>query len=328
MAKSLHLVVSLSIPDLLRNGARSIGDLAAETATHEQSLHRIMRALAGVGLFTVDEAKCFSLTPAGTLLRRDVPNSLHHWILLMLGKVHSSAWDDLIHTVRSGESAFQHRFGMDLWQYCLRHAEHAQLFSNAMKGFTATYIQDLLRSYSFAKFKKIVDVGGGDGSLIIRILQANPQTSGVVFDLTRVVPLAKQRIQEEGLSERCEVFGGDALLEVPCGGDAYILSRVIHDWDDDHATKILLNCGKALGPCGRVLVIERTMPESAHERASLPAAQVSEINMTDLNMMIMTTGRERTITEYHNLFAKAGLHLIKINRTRSAMSVMELEEST
>jgi len=326
VSKAIYVVVSLCIPDLLRDGPRKIEELAAATGTHTQSLHRIMRALAGEGLFNFDDLGRFSLTPAGAVLRTDVPSSLHYWALLMLGKVHQGAWEDLMHTTRTGESAFQHRFGVDLWQYCAQHTEHARLFAAAMAGFTTTYIQDLLSSYSFAAFKKIVDVGGGDGSLLIGILQANRNIQGVVFDLPQVVAQAKQRIDEAGFTDRCIASEGDALVEVPRGGDAYILSRVIHDWDDDKARKILVSCRKALTAGGRILVIERTMPDSAKETASLPASLLSDINMTDLNMMVMTSGRERTIREYQSLFAQAGLELIRVIPTHTAMNVMEVGE--
>lgn len=326
VAKAVHVVISLSIPDLLRDGPRCSEELAAETGTHAQSLHRIMRALAGEGLFDFDDLGRFSLTPAGAVLRSDEPTTLRHWALLMLGAVHQGSWEDLMHTAATGESAFEHRFGMDLWQYCAQHTEHARLFTAAMASFTTTYIKDLLSSYSFAAFKKIVDVGGGDGSLLIGILQANREMQGVVFDLPQVVAQAKQRIDEAGLTDRCSARGGDATMEVPGGGDAYILSRVIHDWDDDNATKILVNCRQALTAGGHILVIERAMPDSVNERASMRASLLSDINLTDLNMMVMTRGRERTIKEYQSLFAQAGLDLVRIIPTHTAMNIMEVRE--
>jgi O-methyltransferase. len=324
LSKAIYVVVNLGIPDLLRDRARPIEELAAETGTHAASLHRILRALAGEGLFSFDDSGRLSLTPAGTVLRRDAPNSLHAWALLMLGNVHQSAWEDLMHSARTGESAFQHRFGADLWQYCAQHPEHARLFAAAMAGFTTTYIQGLLSSYSFAAFKRIVDVGGGDGGLLIGVLQANREMQGVVFDLPHVVARAKQRIDEAGLTDRCMASGGDAFVEVPQGGDAYILSRVIHDWDDDNARKILVSCRKALTAGGRILVIERTVPDSAKEAASIPGSVLSDIHLTDLNMMVMTSGRERTIREYQRLFAQAGLELIRVIPTHTAMNVMEV----
>jgi hypothetical protein len=323
LSKAMYVVVALRIPDFLRHGPRSIGELAAETGTHVQSLHRLLRALAGEGLFEFDSAGRFSLTPAGTLLRSDVPGSLHHWALLMLGEVHQGAWEDLMHTARTGESAFQHRFKMDLWQYCAQHAEHGRLFAAAMAAFTATYVQNLLSSYSFAAFKKIVDVGGGDGSLLVAIMRANRETQGVVFDLPEICGRAQEHIDEAGLSDRCMVSGGDARVSVPGGADAYILSRVLHDWDDENATKILLSCRRALPGGGRILVIERAMPEGPSDAASIPAAILSDINMTDLNMMVMTSGRERTVREYESIFAEAALELISIVPTRTAMNIME-----
>jgi SAM-dependent methyltransferase len=323
LSKALYVVVRLGIPDLLRDGPRSAEELAAHTSTNAQSLQRIMRALAGEGIFDLADSRRFYLTPASTLLRTDVPDSMHPWALLMLGEVHQVAWGDLMHAVCTGESAFLHRFGVDLWQYCAQNAEHGQLFAAAMAGFTTTYIRGLLDSYLFAPFRRIVDVGGADGRLLVEILRANPDTQGVVFDRPHVVARAEQRIDEAGFSSRCSVQGGDALVEVPRGGDAYILSRMLHDWDDESARKILANCREALAAGGRILVIERAMPDSAKERASMPGHVLSDIHMTDLNMMVMTSGRERSIREYESLFSQAGLGLDKIVPTGTAMNVLE-----
>jgi orsellinic acid C2-O-methyltransferase len=249
---------------------------------------------------------------------------LHDWVLLMMGNVHQEAWSDVAHSVRTGQSTFQHRFGMDLWQYRSKHPEYAKLFDAAMASFTMTYIENVLSSYSFSTFRNIVDVGGGDGSLLIGILQRNPDTQGIVYDLPAVADRARQRISELGLTRRCLVTSGDAFVEVPPGADAYILSRVLHDWDDDHAVKILASCRKALPVDGRALVIERGMPDSLEELALARSPILSEITMTDLNMMVMTTGRERTVAEYHGLFGLAGLELDRLVPTQTAMNVMEV----
>lgn len=323
LAKALHAIVVLRIPDLLAAGPRPVEALAAATGAHAPSLHRMLRALAGEGLLAFDDAGCFSLTAAGAVLRSDAPSSLRDWVLVMLGEVHHGAWQDLLHTARTGESAFRHRYGIDLWRYCAEHEDHARLFASAMAGFTTTYIENLLGSYSFDAFGQVVDVGGGDGSLLIAVLKANPAVRGVVLERPEVAARARQRVRDAGLADRCSVTDGDALVEVPGGGDAYLLSRVLHDWDDDSAARILASCRNALASGGRVLVIERLMPGNATEAAALPASRLSDVNMTDLNMMVMTSGRERTITEYRALFARAGLDLLRVVPTRGVMNVME-----
>jgi hypothetical protein len=326
LARAIHVVVSLSIADLLRDGPKRSDELAEACGANAACLHRVMRALASQGIFQADECGRFSLTCVGAMLRTDVPGSLHGWASLMLGKVNQEAWSEVLHTVRTGCNAFSHRFGMDLWQYGAEHREYAKLFDAAMAGFTMTYIKNLLASYEFSSFKRIVDVGGGDGSLLIAILQENPEMRGIVFDLPHVIETARARIEDAGLSNRCIASGGDAFVEVPAGGDAYILSRVIHDWDDESTRKILANCRRPLPPGGRILIVERAMPEDLREISVSRSAVVSDILMTDLNMMVMTCGRERTATEYRDLCGDVGLDLIRIVQTQTAMNVMEVAQ--
>lgn len=324
LSRTIYVIASLGIPDLLRNGPKLNEELAAATRTDADTLGRIMRALTSEGIFHADDQERFSLTPLGATLRTDVPDSLHAWALLMLGEVNQNAWADVMHTVRTGQSAFLHRHAMDLWQYHTTHPEYANLFAAAMSNFTMTYIEDVLLSYSFDHCNQIIDVGGGDGSLLIAILQRKPEIRGVVYDLPLVADRARQRIAEAGLVNRCAATGGDALVEVPVGGDAYILSRVLHDWDDDSACKILINCRKALPVDGRLLVIERAMPDKLQDLSSNRDTILSDISMTDLNMMVMTTGRERTVAEYKELYRKAGLELTEVVPTQTAMNVMEV----
>jgi hypothetical protein len=316
LAEAMIVIIRLGIPDLLRDGPRSVDELATLTSTHAPSLHRVLRSLASEGVFVLTDATRFALTESTGML---LP-----WAQLMLGDVHRGAWGDLMHTVRTGESAFQHSYGVDLWQYCARQPAHARLFAAAMAGFTTTYIRGVLASYSFDAFRTIVDVGGGDGRLLVEILQLNPASRGVLFERPEVIAQAALRIHEAQLGDRCAVQAGDALVEVPRGGDIYLLSRVLHDWDDAHARAILASCAAAVTEGGRVLVIERVMPDSAEERAALPTSVVSDIHLTDLNMMVMTTGRERSIREYESLFAQAGLRLAAIVPTPTSMSVLEL----
>jgi SAM-dependent methyltransferase len=327
LAKAIHVMVALGIPDLLHRRPRGASALAAATRTHAPSLHRLLRALAHEGILSVDDLERFSLTDIGATLRSDVSGSLRDWALLMLGRVHQDAWRELLECIRTGHSAFQRRFGVDLWHYRSEHVDYATLFDAGMASFTNTYVENLLATYSFSAFRTIVDVGGGDGSLLIGILHAYPDTRGVLFDVPEAATKAKRRIDEAGLTRRCLVRAGDAFVEVPPGGDAYVLSRVIHDWDDAAAREILSKCRDVLAPDSRIVVVERVLPDRESAK-SYPPLVLSDINLTDLNMMVMTSGRERTLVEYQSLFRRAGLELITVYQTRTAMSIMELRRAS
>jgi|tagenome__1003787_1003787.scaffolds.fasta_scaffold20989909_3 hypothetical protein len=323
LAKALHAAAVLRIPDHLASGPRTVSDLAAVTATHTGALRRLLRALSEEGIFAADDQDEFSLTPLGATLRTDVPDSLHAWALLMLGEVNAGAWDDLVYSIRTGGSAFDHHYGTDLWRYCAVHPQYARLFDSAMASFTKTYVAEVLRSYSFSDFTEIVDVGGGDGSLLMSILQRYPDVRGTVYDLPGVTDRTLRLIAETGLAHRCRAVGGDATAEVPPGADGYILSRVLHDWHDAGARRILANCRRALAAGGRILVIERALPDGSAAHTHRADRTNADVHMTDLNMLVMTTGRERTAGEYAQLFGAAGLELVNVVATGSALNVFE-----
>ena len=326
LSKAVYVIVQLRIPDLLADAPKHSEELAAATRTNARALHRLLRALAAEGVFAIDVDDRFSLTPVGTTLRSNVAGSLHDWALLMLGDIHQGAWRELLHSVETGQCAFSHRYGDDLWTYGSKNPAYANLFNAAMAGFTKTYVESLLSAYSFTAFRTIVDVGGGDGGLLIRILDANPAIRGHLFDLPHVAKQAQHRIKDADLSERCIASGGDFFAEVPAGGDAYILSRVLHDWADDEARRILKSCRKAMLNRGRLLIIERLVPEG-FEISSAPGLGVSDICLTDLNMLVMTTGRERTMKEYRQLLEPAGLQVIGVTPTNTPMNVIEVVSS-
>jgi hypothetical protein len=279
-----------------------------------------MRALGSIGVLAEDEQHRFSLTALGNSLRSDVPDSLREWAILALGDEHFRAWGELMRSVRTGDIAFDHVFGTDVWTYRAAHAEHAAIFDQAMAQLVKSYDASLVAAYPFATVDKLVDVGGGDATLLIAILQANPAMHGVLFDLPHVAERARDRISRADLSHRCEVAAGDAFAAVPTGGDAYLLSRVIHDWDDEHAVAILDACRREISNDGRVLLVERLMPARV---VVSPAAQSS--SLSDLTMLVMNGGRERTETEYRELLDCAGLVLARIAPIETGASVIEAQ---
>jgi hypothetical protein len=327
VSKAIHVVVTLGIPDILGDGRKSCSELAVATGTQVSFLRRLMWALTIEGVFATEDQLTFELTAIGATLRCDAPESLREWALLMLGDVHQGAWGELLYSVQTGKSAFSRRHGRDLWAFCKDNPDHAAMFDNAMAGFTRTYIANVLATFSFSGMRRIIDVAGGDGSLIIGLLEANALAHGVVFELPHVAKTAAYRIVAAGLTDRCVSIAGDALVEVPSGGDAYILSRVLHDWGDEASRRILKNCRNVLSGGARLLVIERIVPATSDEIAAMRGEILSDIALTDLNMMVMTSGRERTLAEYQRLFTQAGLRLIRVVPTHTSISVIELESA-
>ena len=318
VSRATHVAAKLGIADLLKDGPKSSEELAQLTDTHAPSLYRVMRALASAGVFGQDEQGRFTLTPVAATLRSDVPNSLRALAIMNLGEERYQAWGDLMHSVRTGEIAFNRVFGMGLWEYYSQHPEQAKIFDESMANFIAAHNAAVLASYPFSAIDTLVDVGGGNGSFIISALQANPRMKGVLFDLPHVAEQARKRIADAGLAERCEIIGGDILASVPEGGTAYILSQVIHDWDDDRAIAILESCHRAMKDKAKLLLVERILPARAEQSVALQRAF-----MLDVHMMATTGGRERTEAEYRALLDTAGFRMTKVVPTQSEMSVLE-----
>ncbi|HEX8177061.1 MAG TPA: methyltransferase [Pyrinomonadaceae bacterium] len=314
VSRVVYIAAKLGLADLLKDGAKTVEELAKATDTHTPSLYRVLRALTGAGVVAEDEEKRFALTPLGATLRSDVPFSLRALATSELGEVHYPSWGGLLHTVKTGERAFDHVFGTDCWDYFAKHPEYAKIFNQSMTEVTRVVEPAVTRAYDFSGFAKIVDVGGGHGGMLTSILKKSPQSKGVILDAPQVVAGAKERIEAEGLTERCEAVGGNFFESVPEGGDAYIMKHIIHDWEDKEAVAILKNCRKAIKEGGKVILIESVVP--AGNEPSLA-------KFGDLVMMLIPGGRERTAEEFGALFEAAGFRLERIIPTESPMCVIE-----
>jgi SAM-dependent methyltransferase len=223
-----------------------------------------------------------------------------------------------LHSVQTGETAFDHLFGMELFPYLAQHPEEAAVFNAAMTAFSTQVATAVVAAYDFSPFGTIVDVGGGQGALLRAILQATPTARGVLFDLPQVVTGAKEPTEAMGLTERCTMVGGDCFASVPSGGDAYILSAVIHDWDDERSIAILHNCHRAMRPQGKLLLVEAVVP------ARIDRSVLSQFSVRgDVNMLVHTGGRNRTEAEYRALFEAAGFQLTRIIPTQGAVKILE-----
>ena len=315
VSQAIHVAAKLGIADLLRDGPKGCDELARISATHAPSLYRVLRALAGAGLFTETEPGVFGLTPLGAILRSDVSGSLRAMSIFMGGQCNWQAWGDILHSVKTGETAFEHVFGMGFFQHLEHHPESARVFNEAMTSNSEPFDAAVTAAYDFSTINQIVDVGGGHGSLISSILKAHPTMKGILFDVPHVSEGARCRLKAEGVSERCAVVAGDFLESIPGGADAYVMKHVIHDWDEASAISILKNCRRAMPEgAGKLLLVEEVLP--CGDRPAIG-------KLIDLEMLLMPGGRERTEAEYRTLFEAAGFRLTSITPTQSPLSVIE-----
>jgi len=314
ISQSIYAAAKLGIPDLLKSGPKNCEELATSTGTKARSLYRVMRALAQVGVFAEKQEGSFSLTPLSTCLQSDVPGSVRA-LAILFGEEQYKAWGDILHAVKTGESSFEHVFGMPVFQYYAQNPEAEKTFNAAMTSGSDAEKAAVTQTYDFSTIHNLVDIGGGQGSFISSILKANPNLKGVLFDLPSVVKGANEVIAAEGVAERCEVVGGSFYESVPSGADAYILKHVLHDWDDETSLTILKNCHKAIQENGKILVVEQVVP---------PGNEPALAKFMDVNMMMLHPGGcERTEAEYQALFEAAGFKLTKVTPTNAMVSVIE-----
>jgi hypothetical protein len=261
----------------------------------------------------VTESQRFELTKLGIPLQSGVAGSMRSMVLT-LGEVHYRAWGHLCESVQSGHPGFRKAFGGEMFDFLRKDSAAGDTFNLAMTDFSAFVAYAVLLSYDFSGMKSIVDVGGGYGKLLTSILEVYPGLQGVLIDLPEVISVASERIETFACQDRCAAVAGNFLKSVPRGADAYLLSGVVHDWDNEEAARILTNCRKAMRPNDKVLVVECIVPNGDGPSFS---------KLLDLNMMVMTGGRERTQREFTELFDAAGLVLKRILPTVSPVSILE-----
>ena len=312
--RAIYVAAKLGIADLVKDGPKSVEELATETKTDPRSLYRLLRALASTGWFEEDADGRFGSTPWAVALETRSPVSLRYLAMTELGEEHYPAWGNLLHSVQTGEIAFDGVFGMPNWKFWAANAENAEIFNKGMSDLTALIEPSLIASYDFASFKKIVDLGGGRGTLLASILHDNPGASGLVLDLPHVIELARQNPAVKDMGDRCELVEGDFFKGVPAGGDAYVLKWIVHDWDDEKSIAILKNCRSAMSSHSKLLINEAVIP--GRNEPSLH-------KLMDLNMLVMTGGRERTEREYSEMFEAAGFHLERVIPSPTGFSWLE-----
>ena len=318
LSRALHVIAKLGVADLLSAGARGVEELAKATETHPPSLRRVMRLLASVGVFEEKEDGGFALTALGECLRADVPGSSRAMVLLFAGIGIQDSWKDLEWCVRTGEPAYRKRGAADAFAEMAKDPAQAANFDAAMADFTKMTAVAVAAAYDFTPLRTLVDVGGGNGALLLGILKAYAHLQGVVADRADVVERAKKEIAASGLGARCRAVAIDFFREVPGGADAYVLKHVIHDWDDERARTILANCRRVVPPNGRLLLVEGVYPPRID---GSPESRGAAAN--DVNMLVSTGGRQRSEAEFRSLYSAAGFRLTKIVPTPARASVIE-----
>ena len=312
----IYVAAKLELAEYLKEGPRTVGELATAANVHVQALFRLLRALASVGVFAEIKGKRFKLTPLAATLLKTAPGSMHALALMVGAKYQEDSWAQLHHGLETGETPFLEVHGVPPFEYLEKHPEDLQIFGESMTSVSSMENPAIAVAYKFSGVRTLVDVGGGNGSLLSVILQANTKLKGVLFDLPPVITRARQdrHVTAKSIAERCQLESGDFLESVPKGGDAYMMKRTLHDWDNEHCVKILANCRAAMNQKGRVLVIDSVIaPGNDPDRGKL----------IDMQMFVVTGGRERTRTEFATVFREAGLKLARVVPTKCPLSIVE-----
>lgn len=319
VAQLIHIVAELGVADLLRHGPLTAEEIAARTHSATDPLYRALRLLATVGVFTESSPRSFALTPMAETLRADTRDSVRDIARMRGGREHWQTWTELAHSVRTGRSAFQHVHGTDLWSYLQAHPDTAGLFDSAMGAHADQVHATTASAYDFSAVHHLVDVGGGQGFLAARLLQRYPELQAVIFDQEHTVRGADRVLTEAGVRDRAELVAGDFFRSVPEGADLYLLSRVLHDWDDEAARSILRAVRAAMPEHATVMVVEAVVPGGDVPHPAKAA---------DIIMLALNEGRERTEEEFAALFEATGLRHAATVPTPSSVSVVLARPST
>jgi hypothetical protein len=310
LSAALNVAADLGISDELVDGPRTAAELAGVVGADPDTLRRLLHALATVGVYAEGPDGSFANTELGEGLRSDVPDSVRPLARTLNSPALWAAWGHLGHSVRTGENAFVAKHGVDAWTRRRGHPEENAIFNETMTVQTTVIADAVAEAYDFAGLSTVVDVGGGQGSLLEAVLTRHPHLTGTVFDQEHVVATEPST---PTLASRWSAASGSFFFAVP-EADAYLLKSILHDWPDDRCVEILDTCRRSLRPQGVVLVVETILGRPGFE---VQAA------FSDLNMLVMPGGRERTEEEYAALLAAAGLRLTRVVDTGTRMSVVE-----
>lgn len=310
----LYLAVKLKLPDLLADGPRRAGDLAERLHVHAPSLHRLLRGLAAFGICAEASDGRFRLTEMGARLRSNSTGP-EYSLALLNGEEYAPAWNHLLHSIQTGETAFDHAFNQTVWEHRESTPEMNDAFNQWLQRGAGDAGRSLFEAYDFSPFKKIADIGGGNGSLLAALLKKHSFARGVLFDQTHVLEVAEKNLDAAGVRSRCDFVPGSFFERIPEGAEIYILKSILHDWNDAQCATILKNCAAAMKSGQALLLIEKLLPDRATENHS--------VVMSDLHMLAVTGGLERTAAEYASLLKDAGFDIRKMIPLRTGHSLLE-----
>jgi len=313
ISQAIYAAAKFGIADHLKDGPKSVDELANTTGTNPDALYRLLRALASKGIFTEREPRQFTMTPLAEPLQSDMPGSKRA-LALMSGDEQYRAWAEIEYSIRTGKIAFDKVFGKPIFDYLGEHPDKARIFDAAMVGVHGRESTALLDAYDLSDVGVIADIGGGNGSQIIKVLEKYPQMKGLLFDLPHVVERAQEPVAAAGLSDRCELVGGSFFEAVPEGADVYMMRHIIHDWEYQKSLTILRNCHRAMSSSAKLLLVESVIP---------PGNDPFGGKFLDLVMLFIPGGKERTEEEYRTLLDEAGFELSRIVATETEISVIE-----
>jgi hypothetical protein len=311
ISKPIYVAAELLIADMLADGPKDISELARASQSHAPFLYRVLRALASVGIFAENDDKKFELTPMAELLKSGAMRSI---ALMFNSDWSDQAWLFFLESVKTGDTAFEKAHGLPVSDWLEKNPTAAEVFNEANAIKAAGSHRGIIDAYDFSGIRKLTDIGGGLGVLMIEILKANPHMNGAVADLPSVILEAKNIIQQHGFADRCDVVECDFFQEIPSGSDAYLLSNILHDWTDEKCQIILKNCREAMDKDSSLLVVEMIIP---------PGNEPSIAKLLDLEMMVTTGGRERTEQEFKDLFETSGFRLERLIPTDGNVFILE-----
>jgi hypothetical protein len=316
ISRAVYVAAELRIADLLANGPVSSTELARATRTHEPSLYRVLRLLAALGVLDDSvQPRSFGLTALGDRLRSDAPACVRSWAVFLEALGGVRPFEHILHTVRTGEPGFGQAQGMEIFEFLAQNPRSAAIFDAAMSERTAAFAPSVADSYDFADIRTVIDVGGGTGTLLVEILRKHAHLHGVLFETPAVAARANAVLDAIDLGDRRQILAGDFFENVPEGADCYLLANVLHDWDDAQAGQILRNCRQAMTRGGRVLIVERLISDA-------PGDAVPTL-LSDINMLVITGGQERTNAEYGDLLATAGLTIGEVHPVAFPYGIIE-----